>query len=69
MNILRMRQLWTDTVKTVGFLLLQVGATVNYVVPVNTLETLTGLDFYPELSNSIENSVESPYELRKLRIL
>lgn len=56
------------TAKTIGFLLPQVGATgdlENYVVSVNTLETLTGLDFYPELSNSIENLVESQYELRK----
>ncbi len=54
--------------KTIGFLLPHVGATgriEDYVVPVNTLETLTGLDFYPELSNSVENRVESQYELRK----
>ncbi len=50
------------------FLLPHVGATghiKDYVVPVNTLETLTGLDFYPELNNSVENRVESQYALRK----
>lgn len=54
--------------KTIGFLLPHVGATgsiEDYVVPVNTLETLTGLDFYPELSTSVENRAESQYELRK----
>lgn len=56
------------TAKTIGFLLPQVGATgsiENYVVPVNTIETLTGLDFYPELSSSVENRVESQYEVKK----
>ncbi|MCD4744061.1 MAG: DNA/RNA non-specific endonuclease [Desulfobacteraceae bacterium] len=54
--------------KTIGFLLPQVGATgqiKDYIVTVNTLETLTGLDFYPELSSSVENRVESQYELKK----
>ena len=54
--------------KTIGFLLPQVGATGNikdYVVPVNTIETLTGLDFYPELDNSVENKVEAQYEIKK----
>lgn len=52
------------TAKTIGFLLPQVGATGNikdYVVPVNTIETLTGLDFFPELSSSVENKVESQH--------
>lgn len=52
--------------KTIGFLLPQIGATGNikdYVVPVNTIETLTGLNFFPALSGSIENSVESQYGL------
>lgn len=50
--------------KTIAFLLPHVGATgqiKDYVVTVNTIETLTGLDFYPALSNSIENRVESQY--------
>jgi len=57
-----------DKAKSIGFLLPQVGATGNiedYVVPVNTLESLTGIDFFPELSNSVENRVESQYELRR----
>ena len=52
-------------IKTIGFLLPHIGATGNlkdYVVPVNTIETLTGLDFYPELSSSEENKIESQYE-------
>jgi endonuclease G, mitochondrial len=57
-----------DKAKSIGFLLPQVGTTANikdYVVPVNTIETLTGLDFYPELDNSIENKVESQREVKK----
>jgi len=53
-----------NTAKTIAFLLPNVGAVGNledYVVPVNTIETLTGLNFYPELSNSIENRVESQH--------
>ncbi len=48
--------------KTIGFLLPHVGPCgdlEDYVVPVNALETLTGLDFFPDLDNSIENVVES----------
>lgn len=55
------------TAKTIAFLLPQVGAVGNiedYVVAVNTIETLTGLDFYPALSNSIENKAESQIELK-----
>lgn len=53
-----------NTAKTIAFLLPNVGAVGNledYVVPVNTIETLTGLNFYPKLSNSIENLVESQH--------
>jgi endonuclease G len=49
-----------DKAKSIGFLLPQVGATWNikdYIVPVNNIETLTGLDFFPELSSSVENRV------------
>ena len=56
------------TARTIGFLLPHVGAIGNikdYVVPVNTLESLTGLDFYPELSDTVENRTESQYQLRK----
>lgn len=50
-----------NKVKTIAFLMPQVGCTGNlgdYVVSVNTLETLTGLDFYPALDRK-ENSYES----------
>lgn len=56
------------TAKTIAFLLPQVGATgeiKDYVVTVNTIETLTGIDFFPALDNSIENKAESQYELTK----
>jgi hypothetical protein len=29
------------------------------------IEILTGLDFYSELDNSVENKVESQYEVKK----
>ena len=48
--------------KTIGFLIPQVGAVgelKDYIVPINALETLTGIDFFPALNNSIENVVES----------
>ena len=54
-----------NQVKTIAFLIPQVGAVgdiEDYVVTVNTIETLTGLDFYPALSTSIENRAESQYE-------
>ena len=52
-------------VKTIAFLIPQVGATgtiKDYIVPVNTIETLTGIDFFPALNNSAENKIESQYE-------
>ncbi len=55
------------TAKTIAFLLPHVGAIgelKDYVVAVNSVETLTGLDFYPALSNSIENKAESQIELK-----
>lgn len=51
--------------KTIAFLIPQVGANGNiedYVVTVNTIETLTGLDFFPDLDDSVENRVESQYK-------
>jgi endonuclease G len=51
--------------KTIAFLLPQVGSIghlKDYIVTVNTIETLTGLDFFPELEPSVENKVESQYE-------
>ena len=34
----------------------------RYVIPVNALETITGIDFFPALPNSIENRVESQFQ-------
>ena len=54
--------------KTIAFLLPQIGCTgelKDYIVTVNTIESLTGLDFFPELEPSIENKAESQYEPSK----
>jgi len=37
----------------------------DYLVTVNTIETITGLDFFPELDNSIENKIESQSQPKK----
>jgi len=53
--------------KSIGFLLPHVGAVgsiKNYVLPVNTIETITGLEFYHGLGISKENSVESRYSTK-----
>ena len=52
-------------VKIIAFLLPQVGAVgqiQDYIVTANTIETLTGLDFFPALSSSVENKAESQFE-------
>ncbi len=54
--------------KTIGFLIPNIAPTgdlEDYVVPVNAIETLTGLDFFPSLSSRVENRAESQYELRQ----
>lgn len=56
------------TVKTIAFLLPQIGAVgeiKDYVVTVNSIETLTDIDFFPALNSSVENKAESQYELNK----
>lgn len=56
-----------ENIKTIAFLLPHIGAVgeiSDYIVTVNSIETLTGIDFFPELSNRIENRVESQYEPR-----
>lgn len=56
-----------DKPQTIGFVLPQIGAvgSINdYAVPVNAVETLTGIDFFPELPSS-ENLIESRYDIRK----
>lgn len=53
-----------SSAKTIAFLLPQIGCVGNikdYIVTVNTIETLTGLDFFPALNNSIENKAESQF--------
>ena len=54
--------------KSIAFLLPHIGATgeiADYIVPVNAIEALTGLDFFPELPSSTENKIESQFELKK----
>ena len=56
-----------DTARTIGFLLPQIGATGNiqdYMVTVNTIETLTELDFFPKLDDSIENKAEGEFKAK-----
>jgi len=48
--------------KAIAFLIPHVGAIgklKDYIIPVNALEILTGIDFFPALKDSKENSVES----------
>jgi len=59
---------YDNQTKSIGFLIPQVGAVgdfEDYAVPVNTIETLTGLDLYPGLDDYIENKVESQFEKNK----
>jgi len=54
-----------NSVKTIAFLLPHVGASgeiKDYIVTVNTVETLTEIDFFPALDTSIENKAESQFE-------
>ena len=56
------------TAKTIAFILPHIGAVgqiKDYVVTVNSVETLTGVDFFPALNSSIENRAESQYEPNK----
>lgn len=53
--------------KTIGFILpnlAPIGEIKDYMVPVNAVETLTNLDFFPELPDHIENRAESQFEAR-----
>ncbi len=48
--------------KIIAFLIPQVaaiGELKDYVVPVNALESITGIDFFPALPDSVENKAES----------
>jgi len=56
------------TPRLLGFLLPQVGAVGRideYVVPINTIETLTGLDLFPALPDRRENYLESQRPISK----
>ena len=35
----------------------------NYVVSVDSIESLTGIDFFPALEDSIENKLESKIDI------
>lgn len=53
---------------SIAFLIPQVGAIgriEDYIVTVNSIESITGLDFFPELSKSIEEKTESQYQPKK----
>ena len=53
---------------TIAFLIPHLGASNDirdYIVTVNTVETLTKLDFFPHLDDSMENSIESQYRPKK----
>jgi len=53
---------------TIAFLIPQIGAVGelrDYIVTVNSIETITGIDFFPELNNSQENKIESQYQPKK----
>ena len=55
-----------DSPKIIAFLIPQVaaiGELKDYVVPVNALESITGIDFFPALPDSVENRTESTESL------
>ena len=57
-----------DSPQTIGFLLPHANSYGNikdYIVPVNAIETMTGLDFFPALDDSNENRAESQYYMKK----
>lgn len=50
---------------SIAFLIPQIGATgqiEDYIVTVNTIETITGIDFFPALGKSVEDKIESQYQ-------
>jgi len=55
-------------IRTIAFLIPQQYTTSDikdYIVTVNRIETITGIDFFPELDNSIENKIESQSQPKK----
>lgn len=51
--------------KTIAFLIPHVGSSnaelEDYIIPINALEQITGVDFFPSLPSSSENRVESQF--------
>jgi len=45
------------------------GSYLSYAVPVDSVESATGIDFFPELPDEIENAVESNVELKEWKKL
>jgi len=39
----------------------------NFVVPVDTIECLTGIDFFPQLSDEIEDKLEASSSYKEWR--
>ncbi len=53
---------------SIAFLIPHIGSEGNirdYIVTVNTVESITGLDFFPALDNTIENKIESQFQTKK----
>ncbi len=53
---------------SIAFLIPQFGATNDfrrYVIPVNALESITGIDFFPALPNNKENRIEAQFQPNK----
>jgi endonuclease G len=36
---------------------------ITFIVPVDSIESITGINFFPELPDSLENRIESKYEM------
>jgi len=53
---------------SIALMIPQIGASFDfrrYVIPVNALESITGIDFFPALPDRIENRTESQYQPNK----
>ena len=53
---------------SIAFLIPHIGSEGNiqdYIVTVNTVESITDLDFFPALDNAIENRIESQFQTKK----
>ena len=55
-------------IRTIAFLIPQQYTTSDikdYIVTVNRIETITGIDFFPDLDSSIENKIEAQLQPKK----